>query len=72
LPRLKAELTTPRSAYDFFRWYVGSFGLPHEVRDDGILVLDPAFTEAEQSSDSAVPPATGQEAAVVCTGGDVE
>ena len=69
LPRLKRKLTTPGLAYDFVRWCAGSFGLPHEMRDDGILVLDPAAKPAEQATDSAMPPAGGQEAAVSYAGG---
>lgn len=72
LPRLKKKLTTRRSAYDFLRWYVSSFNLAHEGRDNGILVLDPTVEAYEKGSGSAVPPAAGQDAAVACAvGGDV-
>ncbi len=69
LPRLKTKLTTRRSAYDFLHFYLGSFGLQHEMRDDGILVLAPEIEAVEQASEFAVPQAAGQEPAIACAGG---
>jgi hypothetical protein len=38
---LVKRLTTPWSAYQFARLFVGTFNLPHEERENGLLVLDP-------------------------------
>ncbi len=52
---LRKKLATPALAYDFLRWYVSSFNLANEQRDDGIIVLDPNVEVAESSFRVAEP-----------------
>jgi len=46
LPRLKNNLTTSQSAYEFVLQLVGSFGLACDIQADGILVFNPTAREA--------------------------
>jgi hypothetical protein len=61
LPRLKGKLTTPRLAFDFLLWFVGSSHLAHEWQEKGLLVLKPSVETANEPSGGApVPAPAGQ------------
>ncbi|MDR3676942.1 MAG: hypothetical protein P4N24_15740 [Acidobacteriota bacterium] len=68
-PKLEQKLPTPRSAYYFLWWFIGYSGLPYEMRENGILVINPA---AASSCTAATPTEAGHTAAAaVATDGDV-
>lgn len=63
LPRLKGKLTTPRLAFDFLLWFVGSSHLAHEWQEKGLLVLKPSVETANESSGGDAAPAQAEAAA---------
>ena len=59
IPKLRSQLTTAWSAYQFVLRVVGSFGLPCDMQADGILVLNPVGQSSGAVPDAA---AAGQAA----------
>ena len=55
MPALKKKLTTPRLAFDFLLWFVPSFELAHEWKENGLLVLKPSVKAATETSIAAAP-----------------
>ena len=63
LPRLKQKVTTPRLAFEFLLWFVGSSHLAHEWQEKGLLVLKPSVETAKESSGGVAAPAQAEVAA---------
>lgn len=59
-PRLEKKLTTTQSNFDFVWWFVGYSGLPYQMEENGILLIEPC---AEESPSSAAIEAVEQTAA---------
>lgn len=51
LPRVRGNLATPESAYEFVVSFVGAFGLDCDTQDDGIPVLNPSPKEPSDTAD---------------------
>ena len=70
MPRLKSKLTTPTLVFDFLLWFVGSSGLAHEWKENGLLIVrpsadEPSSTLAEAQPDAGQAAAAADAAAVV-------
>jgi hypothetical protein len=63
LPRLRQRITTPRLAFEFLLWFVGSSRLAHEWQEKGLLVLKPSVETAKESSGGVAAPAQAEVAA---------
>jgi hypothetical protein len=67
MPRLKKQLTTPALAFDFLLWFIPSFDLGHEWKENGLPVLKPSVELATETPIAAAPPVAEQAAAVADT-----